>query len=114
GLALRLRKLGRRWLQTLKTRGESQAGLHARGEYETAASGDGIDLAALAALEGAGELLAPFGDAALLPLFTTRFRRTRQLVRLPQGGRAELAFDLGEIRAGESSEPICEIEIELL
>lgn len=114
GLALRLRKRGRRWLQTLKTRGESQAGLHSRGEFETAAPGGALDLDALAALEGAAELIEPLRALELKPLFATEFRRTHLHVRLADGGRAELAFDLGEIRAGDQVDPICEIEIELL
>lgn len=114
GLALRLRKRGRRWLQTLKTRGESQAGLHSRGEFETAAPGGALDLDALAALEGAAELIGALRDLELKPLFATEFRRTHLHVRLADGGRAELAFDAGEIRAGDQVDPICEIEIELL
>ncbi|MBE5315183.1 MAG: CHAD domain-containing protein [Xanthomonadales bacterium] len=113
GLALRLRKRGRSWVQTLKTRGSSQAGLHARGEYETAAPGGRIDLEALCALEGVAELLLPFRDSELKPLFTTAFRRSRFDVNLEDGGIAELAFDLGEIRAEGSIDPISEIEIEL-
>ncbi|ODU46480.1 CYTH and CHAD domain-containing protein [uncultured Aquimonas sp.] len=114
GLALRLRKRGRRWLQTLKTRGESQAGLHSRGEFETAAPGGALDLDALAALEGAAELVEPLRALELKPLFATEFRRTHVPLKLADGGRAELAFDLGEIRAGDQVDPICEIEIELL
>lgn len=114
GLALRLRKRGRRWLQTLKTRGESQAGLHSRGEFETAAPGGALDLDALAALEGAAELIEPLRTLELKPLFATEFRRTHVQLKLADGGRAELAFDSGEIRAGDQVDPICEIEIELL
>lgn len=113
GIALRLRKIGRRWVQTLKTRGSSQAGLHARGEFETPAPGGAIDLDALCALDGVSELLAPFRDSELKPLFTTAFRRTAVDVNLEDGGVAELAFDLGEIRADGHIDPISEVEIEL-
>ena len=113
GIALRLRKLGRRWVQTLKTRGSSQAGLHARGEFETAAPGGVIDLDALCALDGVAKLLAPFRASELKPLFTTAFRRTALDVQLAEGGSAELAFDLGEIRADGQVDPISEVEIEL-
>src|SRR5512139_2455562 len=34
GVALRVRRVGRRWLQTLKTEGERQGGLSKRAEYE--------------------------------------------------------------------------------
>lgn len=113
GIALRLRKLGRRWVQTLKTRGSSQAGLHARGEFETPAPGGAIDLDALCALDGVAGLLAPFRDQELRPLFSTTFRRSAIDVNLEDGGIAELAFDFGEIRANGQGERISEVEIEL-
>lgn len=113
GIALRLRKRGRHWVQTLKTRGSSQAGLHARGEFETPAPGGVIDLAALSAIDGVAELLAPFHDRELKGLFTTAFRRTAFDVTLEEGGVAELAFDLGEVQADGRVDPISEIEIEL-
>lgn len=113
GIALRLRRLGRRWVQTLKTRGSSHAGLHARGEFETPAPGGLVDLQVLCALEGVEKLLAPFRSAELKPLFTTAFRRTSLDVDLGDGGIAELAFDQGEIRADGRIDPISEVEIEL-
>ena len=36
GVALRVRRAGRRWLQTLKTEGERRGGLSRRAEYEMA------------------------------------------------------------------------------
>jgi len=114
GIALRLRKIGRRHVLTVKTRGESHAGLHARGEFEAAAPGGQLDLAALVGLDPATAALLEASAEALAPLFSTEFRRTALQVRLPDGGRAELAFDLGEIRAGGAVAAISEIEIELL
>jgi inorganic triphosphatase YgiF len=113
GIALRLRKLGRRWVQTLKTRGSSQAGLHARGEFECPAPGGSLDLDALCAVDGMAEMLAPFRDSPLQPLFSTKFQRSAFDVNLDDGGIAELAFDLGEIRANGQHDPISEVEIEL-
>ncbi|MCG6117784.1 MAG: CHAD domain-containing protein [Aquimonas sp.] len=112
GGALRLRKHGRRWLQTLKLRGSGGAGLSAREEIELPAPAAALDLVALqAALATSSSLVLP---ALVQPLFTTRFARTTLEVRLPGGGRAELAFDIGTIDAGEQSEALSEIEIELL
>ncbi|HBO80359.1 MAG TPA: CYTH domain-containing protein, partial [Cupriavidus sp.] len=42
--ALRLRRKGEQWLQTLKTAGHSAAGLAARHEWETPVAGESIDL----------------------------------------------------------------------
>lgn len=112
GGALRLRKQGRRWLQTLKLRGSGGAGLSAREEIELPAKPGELELPALQAAlgESRGALLPQQVEA----LFTTRFARTALEVRLPGGGRAELAFDTGTIEAGEHSEAISELEIELI
>lgn len=112
GGALRLRKQGRRWLQTLKLRGSGGAGLSAREEIELPAPGAALDLQALqAALPASVRVVLP---QLVEPLFSTRFTRTALQVRLAGGGRAELAFDLGSIEAGSGSEPISELEIELI
>lgn len=119
GLALRLRKEGRRWVQTLKGAGE-----HAmvRLEHEVPlAAGPGRKEPVLDVSRHhgtpAGERLAAAlgtdGAAALQELFRTDVSRTRRHLRT-RGGTVELAFDDGEIRAGERRVPICELEIELI
>ncbi|MDD3800307.1 MAG: CHAD domain-containing protein, partial [Novosphingobium sp.] len=53
------------------------------------------------------------GNLELQPLAETRIARTTR--RLHHGqSRIEAAFDQGEIVAGDRSEPVCEIELELL
>lgn len=47
------------------------------------------------------------------PLFSTDFYREKWLVDV-DGSRIEIALDLGEVKAGECAEPICELELELL
>ncbi|MCW7539944.1 CYTH and CHAD domain-containing protein [Aquabacterium sp. A7-Y] len=125
GLSLRVRKEGRRWVQTLKAAGPSQV---ERLEHEVAlqapprGQGPSVD-PGLHADTPAGELLkrclqpdgAPHGAA--LPPLQNRYRidvsrQTREL-RVPGGGLVELAFDEGCIRAGEREQPLCEIELEL-
>ena len=114
GIALRLRQVGRRWVQTVKRRGESAHGLFANLEVECAAPGgrlvlDGPDP------EGVfGAIDAAAGTAALSPVFETRVRRTTERLRAPEGGEVELAIDAGEIRAGEAVTPIREAELELV
>jgi triphosphatase len=114
GLGLRLRQEGRHWRQTVKTRGHSQSGLHSRAEYETPAPPGQLDLERLIALDP--ERLDPLRRAApdLQALFATRFDRHALEVRLADGSSAELAFDFGEIAAGEARLAISELEIELL
>lgn len=111
GISLRLRRVGRRWVQTIKRKAATQAGgLFSNHELEIPAPGGrlvlaGADPAFAAVAEAAG-------DAPLSPLFETRVKRRVELLRLPQG-LVELAIDQGEIVAGDKVAPICEAELEL-
>ncbi|HWR78283.1 MAG TPA: CHAD domain-containing protein [Thiobacillus sp.] len=111
GVALRVRRVGRRWLQTLKTEGERHGGLSQRAEYEMAIARSTPDWTRFPA-----EALAWVPDALraqLVPVFETRFRRTAWLLKGKGGAQIEVALDVGEVRAGERRQPICEIELEL-
>ncbi|MGM0912944.1 MAG: CYTH domain-containing protein [Pseudomonadota bacterium] len=109
-MALRLRRLDGRLLQTVKTRGEGGGGLSQRGEWEWQVPGPGLDLAGLTELPPAA-----LGRDVLERLearFTTDFRReTWQLEH--RGARIELALDEGEITAGDGRVAIRELELEL-
>jgi inorganic triphosphatase YgiF len=114
GMALRLRRDGRRWLQTLKT-GAAQGAFSARGEWETPAPGGRLALDRLQASPLAA-LLADHDAPALQPLFTTRFVRSLRTVK--QGGaRVEVALDRGAVVVGSGTVrqqmPLLEIELEL-
>lgn len=111
-MALRLRRLDDRLLQTVKTRGQGGGGLSTRGEWEWDVPGPGLDLDGLAGVPPAAEL----GEATLArlaPRFTTDFQRSTWTLDT-ETGRIELALDLGEIRAGERRVTIRELELELL
>jgi inorganic triphosphatase YgiF len=112
GIALRLRRSGRRWVQTVKRRsGAAAGGFFAQLEDERPAPGGRLTLAgrdpdgALAAVKAAGGPLAP--------LFETRVRRVTERLAAPGGGEVELALDTGEIVAGDARAPVSEAEIEL-
>jgi inorganic triphosphatase YgiF len=116
--ALRVRKVGARWVQTCKSGGQAAAGLHQRPEWESDIGGAAPDLPALQRLLQSGtpvaELLSVPGLAdRLQPIFATQFQRTVWLLRSQAGDEVELALDQGEIRHGDSSVPISEIELEL-
>ena len=107
-MALRLRRIGRRWVQTLKT--EARAGaLASRGEWEMPAPRGRLDLSRFAEAP-LGALLQAHPGARLQPAFRTRFRRT---VWNAGGGAIEVALDEGEIGAGDRRAPILELELEL-
>jgi len=113
-LALRVRKEGRRWVQTLKGAGD---GIWQRLEHEVplrVAAGV-MPLADPALHDGtpAGDALRQaLGDGELQPIYGTEVMRTRRLVRAP-GCVVELAFDQGALVAGDSRWPLCELEFEL-
>lgn len=109
-MALRLRRIGKQWLQTLKGGGGVQAGLHRRNEWETPVAGDALDFEALKACGGAH--LPSSLRKKLQPLFVTDFFRTTRLLAFG-GAEIELCIDSGEIRAGQASRQISELELEL-
>jgi len=114
GLGLRLRSDGGRWLQTLKTEGQSAAGLHLREEWEWPLPGEALDFGLLATTPQAKRFRAPRLRAALAPVFATEFVRTRVRLGFADGSLAELCLDCGEIRSGRRTSAISEAEIELL
>lgn len=112
GIALRVRRAGRRWVQTLKTEGEKSGGLSKRLELETAVGKPIPDFSRLPA-EAADRLVKKKWRARLVPVYETRFLRTAWNLRAPDGSRVEVALDVGEIVAGKRSEALCEVELEL-
>ncbi|MFN3399461.1 MAG: CHAD domain-containing protein [Ferrovibrio sp.] len=112
GIALRLRKRGRRWLQTVKCAGSHAGGLSARPEWETPYGGH-FDFAAVDDPKVRALLERPKIATRLTPVFETNFRRIVWTFELPRATRIELALDRGWIAACGQREPICEIEIEL-
>ncbi|HEV8314101.1 MAG TPA: CYTH and CHAD domain-containing protein, partial [Burkholderiaceae bacterium] len=117
GLELRVRRDGRHWVQTLKTSDPAAAGLHQRGEWEAPVPGPEPDLKTLCAAvadDDAAKLLSqPTLTQSLTPIFETAYRRTAWPLHLPPGTDVELVLDEGELRCGDSREPICEVECEL-
>lgn len=114
GLALRLRKTGRHWTQTLKGGRSGTGGLHERGEWEAQRPDATIDLSTLphGALDGVARAADVGGR--LRPAFTVDFQReTWELEPVP-GTRLEVALDRGSAHLGDKSDPVCEVEIELL
>ncbi len=116
GLAFRVRKHGRRYIQTLKS-GDVGGLVAYRGEWQTPLGSADPDLGLLpaAASEVLDGLVAP---GELRSLFTTRVRRqVRRLTAGVNGGPPSLieaALDLGAIEADGRSLPIAEIELELI
>lgn len=122
--ALRLRDEGAHWVQTFKAEGDNPM---QRLEHEVTLPGGETppdpDLArhantpaaeALARALGMAVLVGDGQDQGLAVHFETDIQRLSRVVRLPGGGRVELAFDVGVIRAGGREWPVCELEFELV
>lgn len=114
GIALRLRKDGRRWLQTVKAGATINGGLLRSREVETAAPGGRLDLALIPELDLRAELEEVIAGAELQVVCETQMKRATSVVTLDSGAKVELAIDAGEIIAGEVKEPFREAELELL
>jgi triphosphatase len=121
GIGLRLRRDGRKWIQTVKGPQDARSGgaLTARPEYEWPLGGaramPAIDTTRLATTPWRRKLLKA-ARHDLRPLFATDFARTELTLALASDTTAMLAIDVGEIRAIGASRRIgvCEIEIELV
>lgn len=106
--ALRVRRAGDKFIQTLKTKGEFVAGAHRRNELEWVLPDADLDTGLLAdtVLSGQVDL------SRLAVVFETNF--TRRLVMLEQGNAViEVAIDQGRILAGGESRALNEVEFEL-
>ena len=114
GLALRLRRDGTRWMQTLKAEGESAGGLHLREEWEWPLPGAALDFGLIATTPQAKRFRSLRLRAKLAPVFSTEFERTSLRLAFADGSLAELCLDSGEIRSGRRANAISEAEIELL
>lgn len=114
-VALRLRKDGEQFIQTLKSRGQSVAGLSERNEWDWYLSKSKLDLRKLTDKCWPSSL-AELDKKTLQPIFTTDFTRERTDVAWGRGkakARVEVALDLGKVIAGDQEEEICELELEL-
>jgi triphosphatase len=118
GIALRLRREGARWVQTLKT--STPQAMH-RLEHEVVVERAGrgqplLDVKRHAGTPAFERLLTVLGDldaVAWVERFRTDVRRTSRRVR-QRGATVDLAFDEGAISAGDRCEPVCELELELV
>lgn len=107
-IALRVRQIGNRYIQTLKTQGEFVDGAHRRQEWEWPLIGTQLNIGLLTD--------TPVGQdinlAKLEPVFETNFER--RVLMLDDGHAViECALDQGAIIAGEQRQPLNEVEFEL-
>lgn len=109
GMSLRLRRSGRRWVQTLKAGASGAGGLHTREEWEFDRPRPALDLALFAATP-LGDL--PHLDQRLGEIFHVDMRRTTWEIEVSPGNRVEVALDRGQVSRARQSDPVAEVEIE--
>ena len=112
-MGLRIRGANGRYEMTMKIAGRVVGGLHQRPEYNIDISKPELELERFPAeVWPDGELPSTLAEQ-VQPLFSTDFWREKWLVTEGKS-RIEIALDLGDVKAGEFQEPICELELELL
>ena len=114
-VALRIRRDGDQFIQTLKSRGQSVAGLSERNEWDWYLTSPELDLSKLDDSCWPASL-ATLDKSTLQPLFSTDFTRDKAEIAWGRGKAKvviEAALDQGLVIAGEGQEAICELELEL-
>ena len=112
GIALRLRRQGGQWLQTVKCAGVSVAGLSSRPEWEDPYGGE-FDFSAVDDETVRRRLERLRERGRLAPVFETNFLRTTWRMEPEPGVALLLALDRGWTAAAGRREAISEIEIEI-
>jgi inorganic triphosphatase YgiF len=102
-----------RWLQTVKGGGNARGGLHERVELESEVAGPAPELDRIPHIPLTAIFAAPGLAAGLKPVFATTFMRSRRMVAPAADVAIEVSIDRGWIRAGERSEALSEVELEL-
>jgi inorganic triphosphatase YgiF len=111
GMALRIRQVGRKRIQTLKTPDGGAIGLQSSREFEAEVDDSRPRLDKVADRTLARELRRDIWPK-LQPVFQTEFSRTSWQVPF-RGSEIELSWDRGEIVIGDRRAPINELELEL-
>ncbi|WP_312679402.1 CYTH domain-containing protein [Stutzerimonas nitrititolerans] len=114
-VALRLRRDGDQFIQTLKSRGQSVAGLSERNEWDWYLDKAKLDPKKLTD-DCWPAALAELDKKNLKPIFTTDFVREKAEIAWGRGKARvviEAALDLGQVLIGKHAEEICELELEL-
>jgi triphosphatase len=111
-MGLRIRGFDDSYEMTIKTAGKVVAGLHQRPEYNVAIATPELALDRFPADIWPQGCDIPALQQALQPLFRTDFVREKWVVTYGKS-EIEVGLDQGEVRAGELSEALCEIELEL-
>ncbi|MBC3766303.1 inorganic triphosphatase [Neptunicella marina] len=112
-MGFRVRGCNGEFEQTIKTAGQSVAGLHQRPEYNVNLPDNQPQLHLFDPALWPGDMNVEQLQEELEVVFTTHFQREAYLIGFENGNQIELVFDLGKVSAGSHEQSICEIELEL-
>ncbi|TQV87688.1 CYTH and CHAD domain-containing protein [Aliikangiella coralliicola] len=113
-IGMRIRQIGDKYIQTVKSSGKAIGGLHQRNEDEIELQSNELDITQITEpylqilIEEANE-----EDGEFKPSFNTNFDRTSCLLTFSDSTKIEVSLDIGQITADEHSVEICEVELEL-
>ena len=118
-VALRIREVKGKFIQTLKTQGSSVEGMHQRHEWEWEVPAFELQTALLETVNWQAPTVHPVDLSKLKIIFTTDFERKTWIYEDADGGRIEIALDQGEVNYTHDDghiyrDAICELELELL
>jgi triphosphatase len=111
-VALRVRKIGERRIQTIKMAPSSDTGVLARREWERELEADQPDLSNVDDRELRKLMAGSRFESQLKALFVTDIQRATLPLTI-NGSTIELALDVGSIKSERGTVPVCEAELEL-
>lgn len=114
GVALRLRRDGDRWVQTVKAKTTNKNGLQVAEEAECPLPKAKLSLKRIPDKGLRKSVKALIGKRALRPVCETEVERLLMVMRDCEGTAVEVALDRGWIRAGAEERAFQELELELL
>jgi inorganic triphosphatase YgiF len=112
GISLRLREIGDKWVQTIKSGNGVRNGVSHPGEVEAVVGRSEPDLSRIADGRIRRAIKKAVRTSTLEPQFETVVTRTTHRLHSDKGD-LELALDEGIVRAGKAEDKLCEAELEL-
>ncbi|RBP82479.1 CYTH domain-containing protein [Marinomonas rhizomae] len=112
GMALRIRAVNNKFIQTVKTRGSNRIGMHARGEWEWFVSSDQLDLSLLSDVPLPESLQDMSWCSKLIEVYRTDFERQVWNIQSHET-KMEVVCDQGLVTSPYGEDAICELELEL-
>jgi inorganic triphosphatase YgiF len=114
GYVIRIRQIGNILKQTIKSSNRSENGLHQREEWEKELTENKLDFSDFPDKKIRDLFTNPKLYKTIVPLFKTDFERENWFLTLSEQSKIMMSLDQGLIIAGQLTDVICEIELELM